>query len=135
VHLVPLSAVRPVPLWAVLPPLWSLTQEPRPLRPAPLLSRLPHPLSAVAAPPVEPAQAEVLPVVAPREEVLPVVARAAQERAVPAEMRARSVAVPRRPVAPEVELPPVAVRQAALRQAPVVALPWVGVPRLVVALP
>jgi hypothetical protein len=131
-----LSVAHPVPWSAVLPPLCSLTQEPRPLRPARLSSRLRHPLWPVelpAEPRVVPVrQAEVL-LVAALVQVVP--EQAAPVRAVPVETRVLSVAVPRWPVVRGAEPPPVAVQPVALRQVPVVVHPWVVVLRSVVARP
>ncbi|KRD06664.1 hypothetical protein ASE48_11875 [Mycobacterium sp. Root265] len=113
------SAAHPAPLWAVLPPLWSLTLEPRRLRPARLSSRLRHPPWPVAVRP-----AEAVPRVAPvRQAEVPPVAVLVQVvpvRAVQVETRVLSVAVLRRPVARVAVLPPVAVPPVALPQAPVV---------------
>ena len=129
------SAVHLVPLSAVHPPLWSLMQEPRPLRPVLLLSRLRHLQSRVAALraeglpaalPVVPGRAAVLRVQVVRVQV--VLEQAVLVRAVP-------VAVPRRPVVRVAEPPPEAVRQAALRAVPVAVPPWVAVRRWVAVPP
>ena len=141
-HLVPLSAVHP--------PLWSLMQEPRPLRPVLLLSRLRHLQSRVAALraeglpaalPVVPGRAAVPQVVPGRAAVLRVQVVRVQvvrvqvvlEQAVL--VRAVPVAVPRRPVVRVAEPPPEAVRQAALRAVPVAVPPWVAVRRWVAVPP
>jgi hypothetical protein len=98
-----LSAGHLVPLSAVHPPLWSLMQEPRPLRPVLLLSRLRHLQSRVV-----PGRPAVLRAAVRVQVVL--------EQAVP--VRAVPVAVPRQPVVRVAEPPPGAVRQAALRAVP-----------------
>jgi hypothetical protein len=140
-----LSAVHLVPLSAVHPPLWSLMQEPRPLRPVLLLSRLRHLQSRVAALraeglpaalPVVPGRAAVPQVVPGRAAVLRVQVVRVQvvlEQAVL--VRAVPVAVPRRPVVRVAEPPPEAVRQAALRAVPVAVPPWVAVRRWVAVPP
>lgn len=124
----------------MLPPLWSLTQEPRPLRPALLLSRRQHPLSPVVKPRVAvPVQAEQAPVAQVREVLVQVVravpVREVQARVVPAETRALLAAVPRRPVLREAEPPPVVVPQAVLPQVPAVVHPSVAVLRSAVVHP
>ncbi|WP_194166370.1 hypothetical protein [Mycolicibacterium sp. P9-22] len=140
------SAVHLVPWSVVLPPLWSLTQEPRPLRPVLLSSRLRHPRSRVArlaegprvvAPQVAPVRRAEVPVRAVPEQVALVRAvpvrvapvLVALVRAVPEQMRVLSVAVPRRPVVQVAEPPSEVVRRAALRR-PVV--PGVAHPSAVV---
>lgn len=138
-----LSAVHLVPLSAVHPPLWSLMQEPRPLRPVLLLSRPRHLQSRVAALRAEGLPA-VLRVVPGRAAVLRVAVRVVVlEQAVPVQavpvrvvlVRAVPVAVPRRPVVRVAEPPPEAVRLAALRAVPVAVPPWVAVRRWVAVPP
>jgi hypothetical protein len=122
-------------LSAVHPPLWSLMQEPRPLRPVLLLSRPRHLQSRVAALRAEGLPA-ALPVVPGRAAVLRV--QVVLEQAVPEQavlVRAVPVAVPRRPVVRVAEPPPEAVRQAALRAVPVAVPPWVAVRRWVAVPP
>ncbi len=147
-----LSVAPPVLRSAVLPPQWSLMQEPRPPRPVVPLSTLRH-----RRWPEEVLPAAVLPVAPERRAVAALVQvvpeQVAQVRAGPVQTQVPSVAVPRRPVQRVAEPPPEAARQAALRQVPevaprlvvaarlvvapllVVALPLVEVPRLVVARP
>lgn len=117
------------------PPLWSLMQEPRPLRPVLLLSRLRHLQSRVAALRAEGLPA-ALPVVPGRAAVLRVAVRVqvVLEQVV-LEQAVLVRAVPRRPVVRVAEPPPAAVRQAALRAVPVAVPPWVAVRRWVAVPP